>query len=159
MTMVTGSRQAAARRERANTPPAGASAPGFTVVPLNSLPCPPVNGHHQCPNRTQAVTSTGSPWTADPTPGTREAGHGFRPPAGSLFPLGNHGIRFASHSLFAVAVEKLVHVGLVHAGEAPGGQRGQDVRVGAGRRPRHSSPPRGQRGRRALAAVAVGAPR
>src|SRR5690242_5597713 len=114
--MVTGSRQAAARRERADTPPAGASAPGFTVVPLNSLPCPPLNGRYQCPHWTQAVTSTGPPGRLTrPRERVRQAM--TLSARASLFPLGMRRIRFASRSLSAVAVEEFVHVGLVHAGE------------------------------------------
>src|SRR5215467_3586208 len=45
MTMFTGSRQ----RGRDGEPPTGASAPDFTVVPLNALPCPSVIGRRQYP--------------------------------------------------------------------------------------------------------------
>src|SRR5260370_14800901 len=58
--------------------------------------------------------------------------------------------------VLGVAVEELGNVGVIDAGEAPGGQRGQDVRVRAGRRPGLTVPPFGQRGRRAAAALAVG---
>src|SRR5260370_28262994 len=59
--------------------------------------------------------------------------------------------------VLGVAIEELVNVGVIDAGEAPGGQRGQDVRVRAGRRPGLTVPPFGQRGRRSAAALAVGA--
>src|ERR1700733_9514726 len=54
-----------------------------------------------------------------------------------------------------VAVEELVDVHVVHAGEHAGRQDGQHVGVRAGRRPGHSLPALGERGGRALAAVAV----
>src|SRR6266516_956082 len=73
MTMVTGSRQAAAKRERVSEPPAGASAPGFTVVPLTSLPAASVTGRRQYPQWTKAVMSTG-PWRRTEPRGAR-AGH------------------------------------------------------------------------------------
>src|SRR5258708_15990995 len=54
-----------------------------------------------------------------------------------------------------VAVEELVDVHVVHAGERAGRQRRQDVGVGAARRPRHSFPPLGHLHPRPLAALAV----
>src|SRR5260370_12483212 len=59
--------------------------------------------------------------------------------------------------VLGVAVEELVNVGVIDAGEAPGGQRGQDVRVRAGRRPGLTVPPFGQRGPRSAAAPPRGA--
>src|SRR5258708_3323249 len=54
-----------------------------------------------------------------------------------------------------VLVEELVDIGVVHAGEAAGRQRGQDVRVRPGRGPGLTFPSLGQRDRRAAAAPAV----
>src|SRR5215831_1937951 len=61
-------------------------------------------------------------------------------------------------SALVATLQELIHLGLVHAWEAPGRQRGQDVRVRTGRRPGHSLPAPGQLARRPLAAVAVRAP-
>src|SRR5215471_15843774 len=57
--------------------------------------------------------------------------------------------------VLGVPVQELVYVGVVDAGEAPGRECGQDVRVRASRRPRVAVPPFGQRGGRAAAALAV----
>src|SRR5215472_4778492 len=58
-----------------------------------------------------------------------------------------------------MAIQELEDIRLVDTREAARWERQQDVRVRAGRRPRHAFPPRGKRDRRALAALAVRAPR
>src|SRR5690242_13856999 len=58
-------------------------------------------------------------------------------------------------SVLVVAVEELVNLRLIHAGEAAGRQRGQEVGVGPRRRPGHAGPAPGEPAGRPLAAVAV----
>src|SRR6185312_5356416 len=62
-------------------------------------------------------------------------------------------------SVGGVLVEELVDVGVIDAGKAAGRQGGQDMRVGPGGGPGLALPAFGQRGRRAAAALAVGAGR
>ena len=76
---------------------------------------------------------------------------GKRPPD---FPSGP-----AEPSPGGVPVQEREHVGLVHAGEAARGQRGQDVRVRPRRRPGLALPARREPGRRPLAAFRVRAGR
>src|SRR6516162_7249110 len=60
-----------------------------------------------------------------------------------------------ARSALVVAVQELVNLRLVHAREAAGRQRGQDVGVGPGGGPGHPRPAPGEFAGRALAAVAV----